>query len=109
MGLTFDDAGDVRSTEKKVSDWHAARAAAPTAVDFAGTYLAHGDADLACRIERGRLIVETAAGAKGRRNPETGHVLHAHLRLECDLPLDVMSQIASILVERVAAARRLAS
>ena len=109
MGLTFNDAGDLRPTEKKVSDWRTAREASPTAADYAGTFLAHGDADLTCRIDRGKLVVETSPAAKGRRSPQTGHVLHAHLRLECDLPLDVMSQIAAMLVERAGAAKRLVS
>ena len=55
MGLTFNSGGDVRPTEKQVSDWHAARAAAPTTADFAGTYLAHDDADLTCRVGAGPL------------------------------------------------------
>lgn len=108
MPLTFNDDGDVRAVETKVADWQAARDVAPTAADYAGTYLAHADAELTCSVQRGRLVVETAPSAKGALNAQRGSALHAHVRLECELPLDVLVSLSAILIERVAAAKRLA-
>ena len=107
MPLTFHADGDQRDASAQVAAWREAAAASPTAADFAGTYLRHADAELACRVERGRLIIETAPAAKATLDPERG-LLHAYLRLECDLPLDVLADLSAVLAERVRVARRLA-
>ena len=103
MGLTFNSEGMVGDEAAQVAAWRTAAAAVPTAQAFAETYLGHSDSELVASVADGKLIVETAPGAKNALGPGGRESRMAYMRLEIALSADVIGQLSEIIIAQVRA------
>ena len=103
MGLAFNSTGMAADEEAQIAAWRQAAAAVPTAQAFAETYLGLNDDELSTRVENGKLIVETAAGAKNVMTAAGREPRMAYVRLEIALTPDVIGQLSEIIIAQVRA------